>query len=101
MRPAPEVSVEHLAPAADLLKALASPLRLALLLELDGGPRCVHELVAALGADQPLVSQHLRVLRTAGLITGEKRGREVAYRIADSHVVHIVRDAISHSEELR
>jgi DNA-binding transcriptional ArsR family regulator len=84
--------------ASELLTALASPLRLSIVTLLDEhGSRCVHELVDALGVPQPLVSQHLRVLRAAGLVTGERRHRQVAYRLVDAHVAHIVRDAIEHA----
>jgi ArsR family transcriptional regulator len=84
---------------AELLRALANPVRLAVVDQLHDGPRCVHELVAALGVSQPLVSQHLRVLRGARVITGERRGREVAYRLTDDHVAHIVGDALRHATE--
>lgn len=84
---------------AELLRALANPLRLAVVDQLHDGPRCVHELVDALGVSQPLVSQHLRVLRGARVITGERRGREVAYRLTDDHVAHIVGDALRHASE--
>lgn len=85
--------------AAELLKALASPLRVGIVRELAGGPQCVHELVDSLCAPQPLVSQHLRVLRQARLIVGQRRGRETVYELADDHVAHIVLDAIHHAEE--
>jgi DNA-binding transcriptional ArsR family regulator len=85
--------------AAALLKALVAPLRLALVDLLSSGPLCVHELVAALGAAQPLVSQHLKVLRSAGLVATTRRGREVVYRLADDHVAHVVRDAVAHARE--
>ena len=64
--------------AGELLKALAAPLRIGIVTELASGPRCVHELVDALGAPQPLVSQHLRVLRGAQVVRGARRGREIA-----------------------
>src|SRR3954470_15473104 len=48
--------------ASELLRALTAPVRLALVDALADGPRCVHELVDALGITQPLVSQHLKVL---------------------------------------
>jgi len=84
--------------ASELLAALASPMRLTIVALLDEhGSRCVHELVSALGASQPLVSQHLRVLRGAGLVAGERQHREVHYRLVDAHVGHIVRDAVEHA----
>jgi ArsR family transcriptional regulator, zinc-responsive transcriptional repressor len=86
--------------AGELLRALAAPLRIAIVTELGDGERCVHELVDALGVSQPLVSQHLRVLRAAGVVRGQRRGREIAYTLADAHVAHIVADAVSHAREL-
>lgn len=98
--PTPLRSDAGVVQAAELLKALASPVRLAVVLELERhGTRCVHELVDELAVTQPLLSQHLRVLRQARLITGERAGREIRYSIADEHVIHIVRDAVRHAEE--
>jgi len=85
--------------ATELLRALASPHRLAIVRVLAAGPRCVHELVDSLAISQSLVSQHLRVLRAAGLVSTERRGREVAYSLSDEHVAHIVNDAIVHAQE--
>jgi ArsR family transcriptional regulator len=89
----------RLADAAELLRALGTPHRLAIVLELADTPRCVHELVDSLGISQSLVSQHLRVLRTTGLVTGARRGKETLYRLADGHVAHIARDAMTHGAE--
>jgi ArsR family transcriptional regulator, zinc-responsive transcriptional repressor len=85
--------------ATDLLKALASPVRLGIVRELAGGGRRVHELVAALGVSQPLVSQHLRVLRATRIVTARRQAREMEYTLTDDHVAHIVLDAIRHAEE--
>ena len=87
--------------AGELLRALAAPVRIAIVTELGTGPRCVHELVESTGAPQPLVSQHLRVLRGAGVVRGERRGREITYSLTDEHIAHIVADAISHAREPR
>jgi len=85
---------------SELFRCLSSSVRVALVLELAGQERCVHELVETLGLPQPLVSQHLRVLRDADLVTRVRRGREVAYTLTDEHVSHIVRDALAHSREV-
>lgn len=90
---------EAQAAAADLLRALASPHRVAIVLALAGGERCVHELVEALDVSQPLVSQHLRVLRSERLVSARRRGREMAYALTDDHVAHIVADAMTHANE--
>lgn len=98
---------EHLTPpshhtltlAGELLRALSAPVRIAIVLQLRESERCVHELVGALGVTQPLISQHLRVLKSAGVVRGERSGREVLYRLADDHLAHIVVDAIAHVQE--
>ncbi len=85
--------------AGELLRALAAPVRIAIVLQLRDSERCVHELVDALGVTQPLISQHLRVLKSAGVVRGERHGREVVYRLVDEHLSHIVVDAVAHVEE--
>ncbi len=85
--------------AGELLKVLSAPARLAIVSELAVRPRFVHELVDLLGMSQPLVSQHLRVLRGARLVGVERQGREAVYSLADQHVAHIVADAVHHSKE--
>ena len=88
-----------LAAAGDLLRALAAPVRIAIVLQLREAPCCVHDLVDLLELPQPLVSQHLRVLKEAGVVHGERRGREVVYSLVDDHLAHIVVDAVAHAEE--
>ncbi len=90
---------EGLEAAADLFKALSSASRLRLLRLLSEGAASVSALVASSGLSQPLVSQHLRVLRGVGLVQVERTGREAIYSVADRHVSHIVDDAIEHSRE--
>ncbi len=90
---------EILDAAGELLRALAAPVRIAIVLQLRESQRCVHELVDALGVPQPLVSQHLKVLKAAGVVAGERSGREVLYRLADHHLAHIVVDAVAHAGE--
>ena len=85
--------------AGELLRALAAPVRIAIVLQLRESQRCVHELVDALGVPQPLVSQHLKILKAAGVVAGERSGREVLYRLADHHLAHIVVDAVAPAGE--
>jgi DNA-binding transcriptional ArsR family regulator len=72
---------------AEVLRVIASPRRLEILHRLAEGPCEVGRLAAELGASQPNVSQHLSVLRTAGLVESERDGREVRYRLADPDVM--------------
>jgi DNA-binding transcriptional ArsR family regulator len=102
-RPAPTLAATRprtsLVAAGELLRALSAPVRIAIVLQLRDHERCVHELVDALGVTQPLISQHLRVLKAAGVVDGKRHGREVVYRLVDEHLSHIVVDAVTHVEE--
>lgn len=69
---------------APVLSALADPMRLrivSMLLAAPEGMACGCDLEGPLGLSQPTVSHHLKILRDAGLVTGEKRGRWVHYRV--------------------
>ncbi|MBB1049868.1 helix-turn-helix transcriptional regulator [Dietzia sp. CW19] len=91
---------QHVVSAAgELLRALSAPLRIAIVLQLREGPRCVHELVDALGVAQPLVSQHLRVLKSSNVVSAHRRGREIRYELLDDHLLHIVEAAVGHAGE--
>jgi ArsR family transcriptional regulator, zinc-responsive transcriptional repressor len=90
---------EVLETAGDILRALAAPVRIAIVLQLLESQRCVHELVDALKVPQPLVSQHLRILKGAGVVEGERSGREVLYRLVDHHLAAIAIAAVTHAKE--
>lgn len=62
------------------LKAAGDATRLRILRMLEGGPLCVCQVVEVLGLSQSTVSKHLVLLKDAGLIQGEKRGKWVFYR---------------------
>ncbi len=72
---------------ADVLRALANPRRLQIMHRLADGPVEVSTLAAELGMSQPNVSQHLAVMRAAGVVEAERVGREVRYRISDPDVI--------------
>jgi DNA-binding transcriptional ArsR family regulator len=72
---------------AEVLKVLANARRLEILHVLDAGPCEVGRLATTVGATQPNVSQHLAVMRTAGLVEAERDGREVRYRLSDPEVM--------------
>jgi DNA-binding transcriptional ArsR family regulator len=68
-------------PDQDVFAALANPTRRALLDLLRDRPRPVHELAEQFAMRRPSVSEHLRVLREAGLVADERRGRQRVYRV--------------------
>jgi DNA-binding transcriptional ArsR family regulator len=66
---------------AEALQALADPTRRSVLEQLRGGPRAVGEIAARLPVSRPAVSQHLRVLKEAGLVTERQNGTRRLYRV--------------------
>lgn len=75
---------------AKVLRALAHPVRLAILEDLRHQPACVCHLTAALGRPQAYVSQQLAILRDAGLIEGQRSGAFVYYNLRDYSVLGMV-----------
>jgi ArsR family transcriptional regulator, arsenate/arsenite/antimonite-responsive transcriptional repressor len=79
--PLPQAGADEL---AALFKALADPVRLRLLSLIachDGGESCVCDLLDAFDVTAPSVSYHLKILREAGLISSDRRGTWVYYRV--------------------
>ncbi|GGX42410.1 ArsR/SmtB family transcription factor [Streptomyces noursei] len=83
---------------AATLQALAAPSRLQILTTLRQEPRSVTELAAAIGMKQSAVSHQLRLLRILGLVTGERAGRRMVYRLHDNHVAQLLDEAVHHIE---
>lgn len=87
---------------APMLAALADPVRLrivSILLAAPDGSCCGCDMEEPLGLSQPTISHHLRVLREAGLVKGEKRGRWVHYRAVPERLAELA-EAISPQSEL-
>ncbi|HEV8401781.1 MAG TPA: metalloregulator ArsR/SmtB family transcription factor [Candidatus Limnocylindrales bacterium] len=72
---------------AEVLRTLASPRRLEIVHRIAAGQCEASRLAARMGISQPNVSQHLAVLRGAGLVEAERDGREVHYRLTDPDVM--------------
>jgi ArsR family transcriptional regulator len=72
---------------SEVMKILASPRRLEILHLLADGPCEVGRLADELGISQPNASQHLAVMRSAGVVESEREGREVRYRLADPEII--------------
>jgi ArsR family transcriptional regulator len=83
------LEADQAATLAEAFKALADPVRLQLLnliATADGGEACACDLVDPVGKSQPTVSHHLKVLREAGLVTGEKRGTWIWYSVVPARL---------------
>ena len=78
------LSAERSAELARVFKAMGDPVRLRLLSLIashEGGEACVCDLTGVFELSGPTISYHLKVLREAGLIAGERRGTWVYYRV--------------------
>lgn len=93
------LELEEATRTAGLLAALADPMRLRIVSLLAAAPEgtvCGCELEDPLGLAQPTVSHHLRILREAGLIVGERRGRWVHYGLVPERL-EVIRRALDTS----
>jgi DNA-binding transcriptional ArsR family regulator len=76
---------------ANVARALSDPKRLCVLETLATGERSVGELSRDVGCQVPNMSQHLAVLRSAGLVSTRREGTTVIYRLADPRVIDAYR----------
>lgn len=97
--PAPAYDRATIERTAEVFKALAAGSRLRILLVLTQGEASVSEIVDETGLAQPLVSQHLKQLRSLHLVEVDRVGREAIYSFKDAHVSHILIDALDHTVE--
>lgn len=98
-RPFPEdlLDEESARLLAERFKLLADPGRLRIIDALvEGGDLCVSDLAGIVGASESATSHQLRQLRLAGLVRARRQGREVFYKVADSHVRLLVDVAVEH-----
>ena len=75
---------------ADLLKAMAHPIRLRILEIISAEESCVCHITAILNKSQPYVSQQLMILREAGLVSYRRDGTMVHYRPADERIAETI-----------
>jgi ArsR family transcriptional regulator len=76
---------------AAIAKALADAKRLCVVERLAEGERSVSDLSRDVGCQVPNMSQHLAVLRSAGIVTSRREGSTVFYRLADPGVLEVYR----------
>ena len=83
----------------DLFKALSDPGRLIIVSALAEEEMCVCDLAALLGVSESAASHQMRVLRLANLVENRRDGQVLYYRLADDHVLQLVRLAAEHARE--
>jgi ArsR family transcriptional regulator len=75
---------------AKVFNALADPVRLKILECFRGGERCVCEIIPYVGVSQPLVSRHLAILKSCGLVKYRKHGNRRFYSVSDPAVFRVI-----------
>ncbi|MBD3779128.1 MAG: helix-turn-helix transcriptional regulator [Micrococcales bacterium] len=95
------VPAADLEAAVDVLRLLADPTRLRILLLLDDRELSVGTLAEMLGRPAPAVSQHLARLRAGRLVQNRRDGVTVHYRHANEHVAALVRHVLHQAEHVR
>ena len=91
---------EDLTKLAGMFHLIGDPTRLRILLICLERPISVGEIAARLDLSASLVSHHLRLLRAARLLRGDRRGQQVIYAPADEHVRIVVANMVSHVGEM-
>jgi len=86
-----KIKAEQLNQAATMLKAIAHPLRIAIIERLDGGKRLtVTQIHQLLNIEQPTASHHLGILRDKGVLSATREGKNTFYALKYSNLSQIV-----------
>lgn len=75
---------------AELFRTLGHPVRIRVLELLQDGPRPVHELLAELSIEASNMSQHLAILRRAGIVTSSRDGSSVFYTLSSPDIADLM-----------
>lgn len=84
--------------AAEVLKAVAHPLRLQIVEVLAEGERSVGEIMDALGEKQAITSQQLNLMKDRGVLASRRDGARVYYRIHNPNVIRVLNCVYDHCE---
>lgn len=84
------LEAEYLQKVAEVLKAVAHPLRLQIAHLLEAGERTGSDLCQLLGSPQPYISQQLNLMKAKGVLESRRDGNQVFYAIADPGVVKVI-----------
>ena len=74
----------------DIFKALADPTRLKILDCVRKGEKCICEIIPHTGKSQPTVSQHLKILKIAGLVNERKDGAKIMISVAHPKIYDVI-----------
>ena len=86
---------------AEVLKAVAHPVRLQIVELLEAKEMCVGDIVMALGGKQAITSQQLNMMKDKGVLNCRRNGTKVYYRIEDQNVVRLLHCIYDHCDRKR
>ena len=84
---------------AEMFRLMGDPTRLRIILSCLPGSIAVGDIAARLGLSSSLVSHHLRLLRAARVMRGQRHGKQVHYGVADEHISRVFLDMLDHVVE--
>jgi len=97
--PLPRLDDDQTVQLAEMFRLMGDPTRLRIILACLPGARAVGDIATSLGLSQSLVSHHLRLLRAARVLRGQRRGKQILYAAADAHVSRVIADMLEHVVE--
>ncbi len=92
-------SKELLTKLGDFFKIFADPTRIRILELLMDQEKCVSEISNILNVSQSAISHQLKMLRMSNVVSTEKNGQTVTYRLADDHIRIIIKYGLEHIKE--
>ncbi|KPK44879.1 MAG: hypothetical protein AMJ65_01780 [Phycisphaerae bacterium SG8_4] len=91
-------AAEHV---AEVMKAVAHPVRLQIIELLETKEMCVGDIVKAVGGKQAITSQQLNMMRDKGVLSSRRDGAKVYYRIENKNIIKLLRCINDHCESKR
>ncbi len=95
----PDLDDDQTVQLAEMFRLMGDPTRLRIILACLPEPKPVGTIAATLGLSPSLVSHHLRLLRAARVLRGQRRGRQILYASADEHISCVIADMLEHVVE--
>ncbi len=87
--------------AAEVLKAVAHPIRLQIVEALEAGPLSVGEIAETVGEKQAITSQQLNIMKDKGILVSRREGTHVFYQIQNENVIRVLACVHNHCQTKR
>ena len=84
--------------AAEVLKAVAHPIRLQIVEVLQDGERCVGQIAETLGEKQAITSQQLNIMKSKGVVACRRDGAKIYYRLENENVIRVLDCVYNHCQ---